>query len=292
MAIRTDLAMECKELVTEDIKDIEEYTKEYKDMTVHKLKIKSEAAAKKIGKGKGTFFTAQFPKLTDDFSAADTRLPVLASAISSLLPAHGLIMVAGVGNTEITADALGPISAGGVLATRHICGECSRSLGLENLRPVAVVSPGVLGQTGIETSELIAGVAKRIKPSAVIVIDSLAGRRTASLGCTLQISDTGISPGSGVGNHRTGIDRAALGVPVIGVGIPTVVYAATLAADLLHQTGDFFSPSSATDNSNDMLVTPREIDMLIKRGGKLISMAINLAVQPDFELQDILSLTN
>lgn len=143
------------------------------------------------------------------------------------------MLVAGLGNMEITPDSLGPKTSRRVLATRHIGGEIARSTGLDRLRPVAVMQTGVTGQTGIETGEYILSIVRRIRPTAVVAIDALASRRTERLGCTLQISDTGISPGAGVGNHRTKITKETIGVPVIAIGVPTVVDAQTLAVDIL-----------------------------------------------------------
>ena len=156
-----------------------------------------------------------------------------------------------------------------------------------------MLTPGVTGQTGIETGELILSVAQRIKPAAVIVIDALASRRLERLGCTVQISDTGISPGDGVGNHRAKINRDTVGVPVVSIGIPTVVDAFTLAADLLLDS-DEASPElikrSVYPNGQRMVVTPGEIDLLVERGSRLISMAINVALQPSLSLADLISL--
>ena len=233
--------------------------------------------------------------LTDDFKDTDKRLEIIAQAIRRLLPKKGLVLVAGLGNENITPDALGPKSASGVLATRHIRGELARSTGLDALRSVAVLAPGVTGQTGIETGEFILSVAQRIKPSAVIVIDALASRRLERLGCTVQISDTGISPGDGVGNHRAKINRDTVGVPVVSIGIPTVVDAFTLAADLLLDSDDNSADlikRSVYPNGRKMVVTPGEIDLLVERGARLISMAVNIALQPTLSVTDLLSLTH
>lgn len=173
------------------------------------------------------------PSLTDNFTETDKRLETVGNEIKRLLPVNGLVLVAGLGNMEITPDSLGPKTSRRVLATRHIGGEIARSTGLDRLRPVAVMQTGVTGQTGIETGEYILSIVRRIRPTAVVAIDALASRRTERLGCTLQISDTGISPGAGVGNHRTKITKETIGVPVIAIGVPTVVDAQTLAVDIL-----------------------------------------------------------
>ena len=201
------------------------------------------------------------------------------------------MLVVGIGNHNITPDALGPKAASKVLATRHIMGTVASSLGLERLRSVCVVSPGVLGQTGIEVGELVSGIVDNADIDCVIAIDSLSSRKLKRLGCTVQITDTGIAPGAGVGNHRNVINKSTMGVPVISVGVPTVVDAATLAADLM-------SPNDEEENEklrkkllpNGMVVTPREIDLLVERASLLIGMSINIALHQDFSAEDLFSL--
>lgn len=293
MQLRTDLALEAKEIAGEEIGGVEYDTEEFENIKISKMTIKNSAASKKLGKSMGAYITIELPPLTDDFTETDNRIKIIADQIKNLLPKEGLILVAGLGNLEITPDALGPKAASKILATRHIKGELARSAGLDALRPVAVLSPGVLGQTGIETGELILSVAEKIKPAAVIAIDALASRRLERLGCTVQVSDAGIAPGAGVGNNRIKINNDTVGVPVIAIGVPTVVDAVTLAADLLFDSNDKttdFVRQAVSPNGQMMVVTPREIDLLIARGSKLISMALNCALQPDFELRDLLSL--
>ena len=151
---------------------------------------------------------------------------------------------------------------------------------------MAVLAPGVLGQTGIETGELLYSVTQKLRPAALIVVDALASRRLDRLGCTVQVSDTGISPGSGVGNARPKIDRQTMGVPVVSIGVPTVVDAMTLAADLLGRE-EAGMEEEISPRGEPMVVTPREIDLLIDRAAKLVSMAINHALQPSFTLEDL-----
>ncbi len=295
MQIRTDLAMEARELAGEDASGVEVNKKDYGDIAVSSLVIKTAEAAKNIGKEMGSYITAEMKTLTDDFKETDKRLEIIAKEIRALLPEKGLVLVAGLGNENITPDALGPKSARGILATRHIRGELARSTGLDRLRAVAALATGVTGQTGIETGELILSVCNRIKPAAVIVIDALASRRLERLGCTVQISDAGISPGDGVGNHRARINRSTVGVPVISIGIPTVVDAFTLAADLLLDSDDNSAElikRSVYPNGRKMVVTPGEIDLLVERGARLISMAVNTALQPTLEISDLISLVH
>ena len=293
MEIRTDLALEAHELVTDNIDGVDIDTEFAEKMKITRMKITGQQAANSLGKEKGTYITCEFKALTEDFTAADKRLVSIGEEIRHLLPESGSVLVVGIGNHNITPDALGPQSASKVLATRHIMGSVAGSLGLDNLRSVCVVSPGVLGQTGIEVGELVSGIVRNADIGCVIAIDSLASRRLKRLGCTVQISDTGIAPGAGIGNHRNVINKATMGVPVISVGVPTVVDAATLAADLMSPNDEDESEQlrrKVLPCGRDMVVTPREIDLLIERASLLIGMSINIALHPDFEPEDLFAL--
>lgn len=293
MELRTDLALEAREIAGEYLSGVEYSVKNEGALEIEKLVVKTDKASRMLKKPKGTYITMELPPLTDDFKETDERLVSIANEISSLIPVNGLVLVAGLGNVDITPDALGPKTAGAVLATRHITGEIAKSTGLDKLRAVAVLKTGVTGQTGIETGEHLLSVAKRIKPSAIIVVDALASRRLERLGCTIQISDTGISPGAGVGNHRTKITSETMGVPVIAVGVPTVVDALTLISDLLEindEKDSFLLSQKVSPKGRAMVVTPKEIDLLVDRAAKLISLSINYALQKDFELSDLIAL--
>lgn len=294
MERRTDLALEAREMAGNTIDGVEAYTEKLDNMKITGIKINTDNAAREMGKDKGVYLTIELPTLTDDFKETDKRICKIGSLIADLLPNEGLVLVAGLGNINITPDALGPKSAGGVLATRHITGEIAKATGLDKLRSVAVISPGVLGQTGVETGELVLSIAEKIKPAAIIAIDALASRRLSRLGCTVQISNTGISPGAGIGNNRNKITEETTGVPVIAVGIPTVVDAYTLVSDLLPQgcNEDMNLQNSISPGGQRMVVTPKEIDLLVMRGAKLISMSLNAALHRDFDLSDLVSLIN
>ncbi len=284
--MRTDLALEQREL-NPDCKDgIDSEEKEVGDIKITKIKIKNNAGAESIGKPIGTYVTVEMPPLTDSGELNDDAVEAICDELADFLPKKGLVLVAGLGNTSITPDAIGPKTANGILATRHIEGEIARSIGLDDMRPVAVIAPGVLGQTGIETGEIIAGIVELIKPAAVIVIDALASRCLSRLGCTVQMSDAGICPGSGVGNKRAEISRRTVGVPVIAVGVPTVVDAVTLAEDLTgYECRNTVSPRGAK-----MIVTPQEIDLLISRGATTLSRAVNCALQQEIDRETLMSL--
>ena len=293
MERRTDLAVEERELLGEDIKGAEYSAEDRGGLHIERLRITTERAGQLLKKPMGTYITIELPALTDNIRDTDKRVGILAEEIGRLLPVNGLVLVAGLGNVEITPDALGPKAASKILATRHITGEVARSTGLDKLRAVAVLNTGVTGQTGIETGELLLGVIRSIRPSALVVIDALASRRLERLGCTVQISDTGISPGAGVGNRRLRIDADTMGVPVVAVGVPTVVDALTLAFDLLdiddERRGVELS-RAVSPQGRTMVVTPKEIDLLINRASHLISLSVNMALQSDIDTSDLLDL--
>lgn len=293
MELRTDLAVEAREFSQEDLRDVD-YSKEADEgLLIERLHIKTRRAGQLMGKEAGRYVTVTLPPLTDSMRDTDNRLVVIAKEIRRLLPVNGLVLVVGLGNPEITPDALGPKCVSSVLATRHISGEIARSTGLDRLRSVAVLSTGVTGQTGIETGELILSVVKRIKPTAVIVIDALASRRLERLGCTLQISDTGISPGAGVGNHRTKLTNDTLGVPVIALGVPTVVDAVTLVSDLVCPEDEREQENlrdKVSPKGRSMVVTPKEVDLLVERASKLLSLSINMALHSGVETSELMAL--
>ncbi len=293
MELRTDLAVEAREIADEDLKDVDYIEENVGGLFIERLDVKTKRAGQLMGKDAGRYVTVTLPPLTDNIRDTDERLPIISQEIRRLLPVNGSVLVVGLGNPEITPDALGPLCVSKVLATRHITGEIARSTGLDKLRAVAVLKTGVTGQTGIETGELILSVVKRIKPTAVIVIDALASRRLERLGCTLQISDTGIAPGAGVGNHRTKICKDTLGVPVIALGVPTVVDAVTLVSDLVNVEEESEQKDlreKVSPRGSAMVVTPKEIDLLIERASRLLSLSINMALHANIEVSDLLSL--
>ncbi|MBQ7037999.1 MAG: GPR endopeptidase [Clostridia bacterium] len=277
MQVRTDLAMEAAARAAVHKQQAEGMELCTLDLT--------EREAARIGKSAGRYITATVPPLTDDERDLEKKAIVLGEELRRLLPEGGSVLVVGLGNEAITPDALGPRTASMVLATRHIQGEFARSVGLDDLRPTVVLKPNVLGNTGLESSEMVRGVCGVVKPSAVIAVDALAARSVARLGCTVQFSDTGISPGSGVGNNRKALNRETLGLPVIGVGVPTVVDAGTLARDLTGAEQGAVSPRGA-----EMMVTPREIDLVIARAARLLAMTIHAALQPNYSPLELLSI--
>lgn len=287
MNCRTDIALERQEMLKNDNQNGIRVKKWGKDNAqVTEIEIYNEEGEKAIGKSRGKYITVDLPEFSHESELLDGRLSTLTKAIKSLLPENAKrILVAGLGNENITPDALGPLCARQIFSTRHIKKELEKELSLPELNSIASVSTGVLGQTGIETVEYIGGIVNLINPEAVIVVDALASRRLSRLGKTVQLTDSGITPGSGVGNFRKTIDKSTLGVPVISMGVPTVVDGNTMAYDL---TGKETDANGETEN---MIVTPREIDTIITRASRLLSLSINCALQPNMDPKLFLALS-
>ena len=274
---RTDLALEQKEQhhsLPEGV-NCEETKKG--SAVITKIMIKNNLGAETLKKPIGTYTTIEVPPFTDNLNDEDL-IKTASDALGELVPKTGSALIVGLGNREITPDALGPKAVARILATGHIGAELKRVANLNEIRDVFVLSPGVLGQTGIEVFNLLSALTNEIKPAFLIVIDALASRNLSRLGCTLQMSDSGIEPGSGVGNARQEISQKTLGVPVIAVGVPTVVDAKTLVFDLTGKEEETINP-----NGRQMIVTPREIDLLIDRAASLISNCVNRALHPNID---------
>lgn len=283
MNIRTDLALERKETKTGTIEGVESTLENHGEITVTRIKVKDDIGAKSLNKPIGEYVTVEIPPIDRHGGAYEDTAQIISKELCSLLgDISGTVLVVGIGNTAITPDALGPKTALGILATRHISHELCEQIGLPYLKSVAVLSPGVLGQTGMELQEIVKGAVENVKPCAVIAVDALTARKVSRLGRTVQLSNTGISPGSGVNNARKELSKATLGVPVVAVGIPTVVDAATLIYDFCGYTSD-------TDSEN-MIVTPKEIDLMIDRAAELLSFSINSCLQPDTDPEIIRAL--
>lgn len=272
MKNNTDLAFDSIKIHQNT--DIEGVLVEENDL-VTTVRVVSDIGARNIGKPVGTYVTLRLDVLANDIISFDNGVDLISSSLTSLLPNDvDSVLVIGLGNDRITADSLGPLVATFVLATRHMVADLQNSTSFDDLFSVSVVSAGVLGETGIESAEIVKGIVSQISPSCVIVVDALASTSADRLGTTVQLSDTGISPGSGVGNHRHEISLATIGVPVISIGIPTVVRTSVI--------------SGKDDDSS--FVTPREIDRISHQGAKLIGMGINSAFQKSLTTAEILSL--
>ncbi len=284
---RTDLALERRAFLGNRMPDgivCEEICGDGVILT--KIGVCTEEAARILGKPRGVYYTAEMDGFPGSDALTDDRLSVLTKALEALLPERGGVLVAGLGNPAVTPDALGPKCASMILATRHIDRETRESLRLPELREVSVLAPGVTGQTGFEAAEIIAGITEKVKPACVIAVDALAAAGTERLARTVQISSAGIEPGSGVGNARRALNRETLGVPVISVGVPTVVDALSLAKDV-------FNAPEAPDTSAGiarMMVTPRDIDTVIDGAARLLALAVNSALQKNLSAAELMGL--
>ena len=292
---RTDLALEAKELWTESaeketklegVRARDSLREGYQVTTVDIL---DEQGASSLGKPVGSYVTVQLDALARREEDAFGRAArAIAAELGGLLrlPEGAACLVVGLGNRAITPDAIGPGVADHTMVTRHLVEQVPEHFG--SFRPVAALAAGVLGTTGVESGELVKAVAEKIRPGCVIAVDALASRSMDRVCSTVQLADTGIVPGSGVGNHRTALNRETLGVPVIAVGVPTVVDAGTLAADILAEAGqERLDPEALAGAGEGLMVTPRDIDQRVADLVKVIGYGINLALHPGLTVEDV-----
>ena len=286
LTVRTDLAVEAHALWRESagettrLKGVAAREEQAEGMTVTRVEILDQEGARALGKPEGTYLTLDVsPLWRREEDAFPRAVRAVAALLGPLLPEEGPVLAAGLGNQAMTPDALGPRSLDHLLVTRHL-GEA-----LPQLRPVAGLGAGGLGTTGMEVAEWVRGAAEQVGPAAVIVVDALAARDLERLCATVQIADTGLVPGSGVGNHRMALNRETLGVPVISVGVPTVVDAETIARDLLGEAGAV--PKALNGRGRRFFVTPESIDQKIRDLSKVLGYGINLALQESLALEDL-----
>ncbi len=297
--VRTDLALEARESINEAESElrgvrVEEYYREKDDVRVTKVMIDTKNAAKAMGKPVGIYVTMEAPAMVepdDDYHREISKC--LAEELTGLLPGAGeeqSVMVVGLGNREVTADSLGPQAVDNLCITRHIVKEYGKAAyNCDKINLVSALEPGVMAKTGMETAEIVKGVVSETAPDVLIVIDALAARSTKRLNRTIQITNTGIQPGSGVGNHRNALTRESLGVPVIAIGVPTVVDAATIVADALEKLLEEEKEVDAVKlvgkqqlnfpELNNMYMTGKDIDAVIKRVSYTVSEGINMALE-------------
>ncbi len=294
---RTDLAVES--IYTHHGDGIEEYESKDGDITVTTIKINDENASKEVGKPIGTYITLEsdFIKINDTEKAKELskalskQLVKLIKKYFSSLPDDKKILICGLGNRNITADALGPDCVNGIMVTNHII----TILNDENkdFSKVSAITPGVMGITGIETNNIIKGIKDEYKPSLIIAVDALCAKTPDRMFGTIQLTDTGINPGSGVGNRRGAINEKTMNVPVIAIGIPTVVDANAIVYDALYKTKSNLQTYSDSDINNILknvesyYVSPKDIDSLIKRSAKIIANGINLSLHRDIDFSFI-----
>ncbi len=331
-SVRTDLAIEATELIisANEAKESEEKNGntekdeldgiEIKEEIINgnikltKVKITNKNGEESTGKPKGNYITIESQAMKEnDADTHEEIIKVLSENIADLtkLDKKALILIVGLGNRNITPDALGPLVISKILVTRHITESLPEQID-HDVRAVSAISPGVMGITGIETGEIIKGICESIKPDLIIAVDALAARKTERINATIQMSDTGISPGSGVGNKRMALNQKTLGIPVIAIGVPTVVDAATLINDTMDKVlnemsekakkgGEFYKMLQTLDKEEkynliyeiltpcdgNMFVTPKEVDAVVKRLANIISNGINIALHPAINKEDI-----
>jgi spore protease len=318
VSVRTDLALEAREYYTEknksDVPGIK--VNEYEDgnVKVSRVQVVNDEGERLIGKPKGFYITLEFPEFVHyDGESLDEVSKVLAKELSPLVKLEDSMtaLVVGLGNWNITPDALGPKVTSKIMVTRHLKEYVPDSID-EGVRPVCAIAPGVLGITGMETGEIIRGVVEKIKPNLVICIDALASRKTQRVNRTIQIGNTGISPGAGIGNKRMELSEKTLGIPVLAIGVPTVVDAGTLASDTIDLVIDQLSQQATTGGPfykmlqdldrnekqsliqevldpalGSLVVTPKDIDKVIESVSRIIANGINISLQPALTLDDI-----
>lgn len=318
--IRTDLAIESREVLKESKKDEDDGIKvtetEKEGMKITLVEILNERGSEEMGKPQGKYLTIESQKMREnDVFLHEQIIEELSKHINEFVKPQSIedggVLVVGLGNRFITPDSLGPKVVSKILVTRHLKGTLPTEI--ENsVRKVSAISPGVMGITGIETAEIIKGIVERTKPSAVIAIDALAARRASRINATIQMTDTGVCPGGGVGNKRNALNFETLNVPVIAIGVPTVVDAATLVNDTLDRIlvemtavaekgTDFYETLKGLENEEkynmicsilnpymeNMFVTPKEIDAVTDRLTNIIANSINIGLHPGITKEDI-----
>lgn len=309
MNIRTDLALEAREMIDEEKSKRMESdsalpegmnvdTKEKNYITITKIQISTDEAAKKIGKKQGDYITVELK--TPDLNTLDIHKELASSIADCLIPLieqlkknEPSVMVVGLGNRNITPDSLGPKVVDKIVVTRHVkTSEQLKNTVDKRLGIVSAVAPGVMGTTGIETGEILKGLIEKASPDLVFVIDALCARKTSRINTTIQISTAGIVPGSGVGNHRMELSTQTLGIPVIAIGVPTVVDSVTIVYDIINDLegnniDEDVINNIARNNAGNMVVTPKNIDIAIDRMSIAISNGINMAIHKGFDIGDV-----
>lgn len=296
MSVRTDLAIELRE---EQMKSVAERDAGEIDGVIYSeardggavistIDVTDERGEKKLGKARGRYVTVSFGDVTemgyDEYESVCRTISKNISAMIGRVRADAeSVLICGLGNRRFAADAVGVIAAERTVVTRHLKKSDSEVFEKAGFFDICAVMPGVLAQTGIETRELILGAVREAKPDVIIVVDSLAARKTERLGRAVQLTDTGISPGSGIGNHRAAINAEATGVPTLAIGVPMVIDSATLIFDALEKAGVFVDVPP-----QNMFVCPKDVDIRTELVGSLIGYAINLALHKGMSLPEMM----
>lgn len=292
-AIRTDLAEELRDhAMTKRAKDAagepdgvtyqERLTKE--TIRISTIDVTNEAGEVALGKKRGRYVTISYPTASGlDYANFISLCDVLADELKSLCGTPSCALVCGLGNRNLAADAIGVLAAESVLATHHLCSQEKTLFKTSGLFDLATISPGVMAKTGLESASLVGSAVQLLRPDLVIAVDSLAAREVSRLARTIQLCNTGIAPGSGIGNRRAVFDEESLGVPVIAIGVPTVVDTATLVRDAMGENAE----NASLDTMNGLFVSPKEIDLIAANMGKLIGYAINRSFHGNFSYEEM-----
>lgn len=325
-SVRTDLALEARELAGGRdggaIPGVQSETVEEDGVYITKIEITSEQGQQALGKQQGHYLTIEVPGLRQkDTDLQDRVATLFAKHFETYMKQANVgqdskVLIVGLGNWNVTPDALGPIVVENVMVTRHYF-ELMPDQVAPGYRQVSAVAPGVLGTTGIETSEIVQGIVEKSKPDVVIAIDALASKALERVNTTIQISDTGIHPGSGIGNKRMGLTKESLGVPVIAIGVPTVVYASTIVNSTLELLTQNFNKQTSNTSAilgvvaemseqerlemvrevlnplgHDLLVTPKEIDQFIEDIANIIASGLNAALHEAVDNDNVSAYTH
>lgn len=292
---RTDLAVEAHQLWQEGagagtaLSGVRTEERQRDGFPVSAVTIESPEGAQTLGKPEGVYITIELDGLLRREEGAFQRaVGAVAAELRPLLPPSGPALVMGLGSRSVTPDLVGPAAVDHLLVTRHLVEQIPEHFG--HLRPVAAAAPGVLASTGMESSLIAQALAGELRPACVVAVDALASRSLDRLCRTVQLSDTGVIPGSGVGNHRRPLNRETLGAPVLTVGVPTVVDGATLALDLLERAGRAAPDRGELPEGAEFFVTPREVDQRVADMGKVLGYAVSLALNPSLTLDDLVML--
>ena len=308
MAIRTDLALEAHEMYTQvsrdtahEIDGVDVDVKKDIGITITRIEVTNENGEQALSKPRGTYVTIEAPDIKYDTNIYEKVCMFLAREIKEMadIKANTKTLVVGLGNKHITPDALGPDVISKLMITNHMK-EHMKEFFSDDLSSVCAIAPGVLGTTGIETAKIVKGVTAETRPDLVIAIDALASRSLDRISTTIQLSDTGICPGSGVNNKREGLNEETLGTKVIAIGVPTVVDAATIANDCIdmviketnqtipnEEKKDALIKEAISKNIGILMVTPKDIDSVIEKVSKTIANGINLALHKNLTFEDI-----
>ncbi len=318
---RTDLAIEAREMYFENAQletEAEGIAAEEQEcdfgIKVTRVFVQDERGKKALNKAEGTYITVELPDPNETLQEAyEEACRICSEELAKLIKDKwdGTVLVLGLGNRNITADALGPKTVDSVLVTRHLLQYMPEEID-ERLRSVCAISPGVLGITGVETGEIVKGICDRVKPGLIIAVDALCSRRMERINNTIQLTDTGIVPGAGIGNRRMAIDEYTLGIPVVAIGVPTVIDAATIAGDTIDKIIENLKLNAEenrplykmlsviaeedkygmikqvlTPDYGDFVVTPKEVDTVVENIAEIIANGINIALHEGITLDDI-----